>query len=77
MSRSLPCPISADRSAIPPLQHRQQVCRWLQFRYGQRFGQAPYARLQRSADGRRQWQPIYSHRELALVLDLLQVEVEL
>ena len=38
------------------------------------FGIAPYARLQWRSGGCT-WQPIYSDRELALALDLLQVEV--
>lgn len=74
MAPSAPCPIAADRSTAPPLQHRQQACRWLQHRYQRQFSQAPYARLQWRSGGFT-WQPIYSDRELALVLDLLQVEV--
>ena len=74
MAPSVPCPIAADRSTAPPLQHRQQACRWLRHRYQQTFGVGPYARLQWGAGGS-SWLPIYSHRELALVLGLLQVEV--
>ena len=74
MAPSAPCPIAADRSTAPPLQHRQQACRWLRHRYTVRFGQAPYARLQWRSGGFT-WQPIYSDRELAQLLDLLVLEV--
>lgn len=73
MTPPVPCPIAADRST-GPLQHRQQACRWLRHRYTLLFGCGPYARLQWLPGGS-SWLPIYSHRELALVLGLLQVEV--
>ena len=73
MAPPVPCPLTADR-VVGPLQHRQQACRWLRHRYASTFGTAPYARL-RWRSGGFTWQPIYSDRELALVLDLLPAEV--
>lgn len=69
-----PIHLTADRSSAP-LQHRQQARRYLQHRYRQLFGVGPYARWQNATRGGSQWVAVYSNRELALVLDLLQVEV--
>lgn len=74
MQSPRPCPITALRQPSPA-DRLQQGRRYLQHRYRQLFGCSPYARWQPATRGGSPWQPLYSDRELALVLGIHQVEV--